>query len=135
MNGTRENGNVANEALAKNGVIVAALDFRVPPEASYPASLADIHYGVRWCKANAEGWNGISEKIGAMGTSSGAHQAMLLGHEALRLPLRRAVTHQRRVRCGWRPGLRDNGLAGDRSPGSVSLRAGSSGGRQASLRQ
>ncbi len=79
VNGTRENGNVANEALAKNGVIVAALDFRVPPEASYPASLADIHYGVRWCKANAESWNGISGKIGAMGTSSGAHQAMLLG--------------------------------------------------------
>ena len=79
VNGTRENGNVANEALAKNGVIVAALDFRVPPEASYPASLADIHYGVRWCKANAESWNGISEKVGAMGTSSGAHQAMLLG--------------------------------------------------------
>ena len=79
VNGTRENGNVANEALAKNGVIVAALDFRVPPEAPYPASLADIHYGVRWCKANAESWNGVSGKIGAMGTSSGAHQAMLLG--------------------------------------------------------
>ena len=79
VNGTRENGNAANEALAKNGVIVAALDFRVPPEASYPASLADIHYGVRWCKANAESWNGISGSIGAMGTSSGAHQAMLLG--------------------------------------------------------
>ena len=79
VNGNRENGDVANEALAKNGVIVAALDFRVPPEAPYPASLADIHYGIRWAKANAESWNGISEKIGAMGTSSGAHQAMLLG--------------------------------------------------------
>ena len=79
VNGTRENGDVGNEALARNGVIVAALDFRVPPEAPYPASLADIHCGVRWCKANARGWNGISEKIGAMGTSSGAHQAMLLG--------------------------------------------------------
>ena len=79
VNGTRENGNLGNEALAKNGVIVAALDFRVPPEASYPASLADIHYGIRWCKTQAEGWNGISDKVGAMGTSSGAHQAMLLG--------------------------------------------------------
>ena len=38
------NGNAANEALAKSGVIVAALDFRVPPVASYPASLADIHH-------------------------------------------------------------------------------------------
>ena len=79
VNGNRENGNVGNEALARNGVIVAALDFRVPPEAPYPASLADIHYGIRWAKANAESWNGISEKVGAMGTSSGAHQAILLG--------------------------------------------------------
>ena len=79
VNGTRLNGNAGNEALASNGIVVVALDFRVPPEASYPASLADIHYGIRWCKAHAQEWNGISEKVGAMGTSSGAHQAMLLG--------------------------------------------------------
>ena len=79
VNGDRENGNVPNEALAGRGVIVVALDFRVPPEASYPASLADIHYGVRWAKTHAADWNGISDKVGAMGTSSGAHQAMLLG--------------------------------------------------------
>ena len=79
VNGNREDGDAANEALASNGVIVAALDFRVPPEALYPASLADIHYGVRWCKTHAGDWNGISDKLGAMGTSSGAHQAMLLG--------------------------------------------------------
>ena len=79
VNGTRENGDTANEALARNGVIVVALDFRVPPEAPYPASLADIHYGIRWCKTQAESWNGIPDKVGVMGTSSGAHQAMLLG--------------------------------------------------------
>jgi acetyl esterase len=79
VRGNRLNGNAANEALAKKGVIVAALDFRVPPEASYPASLADIHYGIRWCKTQAAAWNGRPDCIGAMGTSSGAHQAMLLG--------------------------------------------------------
>ena len=79
VRGDRLNGNAANEALARNGVIVAALDFRVPPVAPYPASFADIHYGIRWCKTQAEGWNGNADKIGAMGTSSGAHQAMLLG--------------------------------------------------------
>ena len=79
VRGDRLNGNAANEALAKSGVIVAALDFRVPPVASYPASLADIHYGIRWCKAQAEKWNGCTGSIDAMGTSSGAHQAMLLG--------------------------------------------------------
>ena len=79
VRGDRLNGNLANEALARSGVIVAALDFRVPPVASYPASFADIHYGIRWCKSQAEAWNGIPGKVGAMGTSSGAHQAMLLG--------------------------------------------------------
>ena len=79
VRGDRLIGNAANEVLARNGVIVAALDFRVPPVASYPASFADIHYAIRWCKANAEAWNGIPDRVGAMGTSSGAHQAMLLG--------------------------------------------------------
>jgi acetyl esterase len=79
VRGDRLNGNVGNEALAQLGVIVAALDFRVPPVAPYPASLADIHYGIRWCKTQAAAWHGRSGQIGAMGTSSGAHQAMLLG--------------------------------------------------------
>jgi acetyl esterase/lipase len=79
VRGDRLNGNAANEALAQLGVIVAALDFRVPPQAPYPASLADIHYGIRWCKTQAAAWHGRADQIGAMGTSSGAHQAMLLG--------------------------------------------------------
>ncbi len=79
VHGNRLNGDDANEAMAKNGVIVVALDFRVPPEAPYPASLADIHYGIRWAKTQAASWNGNPDRIGAMGTSSGAHQAMLLG--------------------------------------------------------
>ena len=79
MRGDRLNSNLANEALTRNGVIVAAVDFRVPPVASYPASLADIHYGIRWCKTQAEAWNGLPGVVGARGTSSGAHQAMLLG--------------------------------------------------------
>ena len=82
VRGDRLNGNAANEALARNGVIVAALDFRVPPVAPYPASLADIHCGIRWCKTQAPAWNGRPDRIGAMGTSSGAHQAMLLGMRA-----------------------------------------------------
>ena len=79
VRGDRQNGNAANEALAKTGVIVAALDFRAPPVASYPGSLADIHYAIRWCKTQAAAWNGVPDSVGAMGTSSGAHQAMLVG--------------------------------------------------------
>lgn len=77
--GDRLNDSVLNEALARNGVVVAALDFRMPPDASYPGSLADIHYGIRWCKTQAATWGGRPDRVGAMGNSSGAHQAMLLG--------------------------------------------------------
>ena len=32
-------------ALAESGILVASIDFRMPPEAGYPASLADINLG------------------------------------------------------------------------------------------
>lgn len=68
-----------NEPLAKSGVVVAALDFRMPPVAPYPASLADINYAIRWLKTRAATWNSRPELVGVLGSSSGAHQAMLLG--------------------------------------------------------
>ena len=78
-NGDRFNDSVLNEALAKRGAVVVALDFRMPPDASYPGSFADIHYGIRWCKIQAKSWGANADAIAAMGSSSGAHQAMLLG--------------------------------------------------------
>ena len=41
-----------NEAVAASGTAVLALDFRMPPAAVYPASIADINLGIRWLKAN-----------------------------------------------------------------------------------
>ncbi len=78
-NGDRFNDSVLNEALARRGIVVVALDFRMPPDAPYPGSFADIHYGLRWCKTQAAAWGAGSDRIAAMGSSSGAHQAMLLG--------------------------------------------------------
>ncbi len=68
-----------NIPLAKSGVVVAALDFRMPPIASYPASMADINYGIRWVKAHAAGFSSRADAVGLMGSSSGGHQAMLAG--------------------------------------------------------
>lgn len=68
-----------NEPLAKSGIVVAALDFRMPPVAPYPASLADINYAIRWLKTHASAWGSLPELVGVLGSSSGAHQAMLLG--------------------------------------------------------
>jgi acetyl esterase len=67
-----------NEALARSGIVVAALDFRMPPDAGYPASLADINYGIRWFKTRALEYGSNATDVGIMGSSSGGHQAMLL---------------------------------------------------------
>ena len=68
-----------HETLAASGVVVAALDFRQPPVAPYPASFQDIHYGIRWLKARAAELKSRPDMVGSMGNSSGGHQAMLLG--------------------------------------------------------
>lgn len=65
------------KALAENGVLVASIDFRMPPEAPYPASLADINLAVRWLKARARGYGARPDRVGAFGTSSGGHQVLL----------------------------------------------------------
>jgi acetyl esterase len=69
---------VIHEPLARSGVIVAALDWRQPPVAPYPASFQDIHYGIRWLKARATELGSRPDMVGSMGNSSGGHQAMLL---------------------------------------------------------
>lgn len=63
--------------LARHGLFVAALDFHLSSEAPYPASLADINYAIRWFKARATDFNASADCVGAIGFSSGGHQAML----------------------------------------------------------
>jgi len=66
-----------HQNLAKAGIAVVSLDFRMPPEASYPGSMIDINFGIRWTKANAARLGGRPDAVGVMGTSSGGHQAVL----------------------------------------------------------
>jgi acetyl esterase/lipase len=68
-----------NERLARAGIVVAALDFRLPPIASYPGSVTDINYGIRWVKARAGELATRPNMVCTFGISSGGHQAMLLG--------------------------------------------------------
>ncbi|HYL48739.1 MAG TPA: alpha/beta hydrolase [Stellaceae bacterium] len=72
VNGDRLNNTVLDEALARTGIVVAALDFRMPPMHRYPAAIADVHRGLRWLKANATKFGSAPERVGGLGTSSGA---------------------------------------------------------------
>src|SRR5947208_9760770 len=53
VNKDRTDNDFIAKALAESGIVVASIDFRMPPEASYPASLADINLGTRWLTARA----------------------------------------------------------------------------------
>jgi acetyl esterase len=66
-----------DEALARRGILVCSIDFRMPPEAPYPASSADINLGIRWLKAHARELGGRPDRVGGFGTSSGGHQVLL----------------------------------------------------------
>ena len=65
-----------DQALAKNGFVVASLNFRHAAD-GYPTSLIDINYAVRWVKAHARDLKIRPEQVGIGGQSSGGHLAML----------------------------------------------------------
>ena len=66
-----------DEALAKAGIFVMAVDFRMPPLARYPVPVADINFAIRWLNAHAQSLGVRQDWIGGIGTSSGGHQMML----------------------------------------------------------
>ena len=81
--GDRTGNDPINVEIARRGVVVASLDFRNPPEATYPGSVVDVNYGIRWLKANAPRFKSRADRVGAMGTSSGGHLVVLNGMKPL----------------------------------------------------
>src|SRR5260370_20874077 len=75
--GDRLNNAPLDEALAKSGIVVLAIDFRMPPAWRYPASIADVNLATRWLKAHAGEFGSRRELVGGLGTSSGGHQPLL----------------------------------------------------------
>jgi len=68
-----------DRAVAASGVLVAAIDLTLAPEAPYPASVQDANYGVRWLKWKAAEWGGDASSVGILGSSTGGHVAQLVG--------------------------------------------------------
>jgi len=66
------------EGLARAGIVAVALDFRMPPQAKYPASIADVNYAIRWCKAQAKELKSRPDMVGVLGVSSGGQQAAIV---------------------------------------------------------
>ena len=75
--GDRLNNAPLDIALARSGIVVLAIDFRMPPAHRYPASIADINFATRWLKAHAGEFGSRADLVAGLGTSSGAHQLLL----------------------------------------------------------
>jgi len=65
------------ERLADRVIGVLSIDFRMPPAARYPETVADVNFGIRFLKANAERFATRPELVGGLGTSSGGHLLLL----------------------------------------------------------
>jgi acetyl esterase len=75
--GDRLNNAHMSQALAATGLVIVAVDFRLAPAHPYPASMADLNYGIRWLKAHAQEFNADPRHVGGLGGSSGGHMVML----------------------------------------------------------
>jgi acetyl esterase/lipase len=91
--GDRNQNAIIDDYLAAHGIVVVAPEFRMPPAATYPVPISDVHLAIRWLKANAAALHTDPRLIGGVGTSSGGHQLLLAmlrpsdeRYGALRLP-------------------------------------------------
>jgi acetyl esterase/lipase len=71
--------NIPHIGLVQYGYAIASVDYRLSGEAKFPAQIYDLKAAVRYLRANAAELGLDPTKIGATGSSAGAHLAQLLG--------------------------------------------------------
>ncbi|HMQ91032.1 MAG TPA: alpha/beta hydrolase [Flavilitoribacter sp.] len=67
------------QQLAARGYVTAAVEYRLSPEAKFPAAVLDLKTSVRFLRAFATDYGLDTARIAALGASAGAHLASMLG--------------------------------------------------------
>src|SRR5256885_798491 len=65
--------------VEEEGYAVASVDYRLSPEAKFPAQIHDIKAAIRFLRAHSSQWHVSSHKVVIAGDSAGAHLAALVG--------------------------------------------------------
>ena len=85
--------------FARHGIVTLSLDFRMPPEAAYPTSLADINHGIRWMKAHAARFGCRADRIGSIATGKQADLVVIDGNPSA------MIADVRRVELVFKQGI------------------------------
>lgn len=67
------------EGLARQGVAVASINYRLAEQALYPAQVHDVKAAVRWLRANASEYDLAAQRVGIWGASVGGYLAAMIG--------------------------------------------------------
>ncbi len=66
------------DALAIRGFTCVAIEYRLTPEAPWPAQIHDVKTAMRWFRANADSLGVQPERMAVLGNSAGGHLALML---------------------------------------------------------
>lgn len=67
------------QQIAAKGYVTAAVEFRLSPEALYPAAIHDVKAAIRWMRAHADQYGIDGKHIAVLGCSSGGQMVNLIG--------------------------------------------------------
>ena len=66
------------QELAANGFVATSVEYRLSPEAKYPAGVIDLKTAIKWFKQNGSKFNLDTMKIAVLGTTGG--NSVFLSH-------------------------------------------------------
>ena len=77
--GNKSQMQIMAQAIASKGYSCFAIEYRLSPEAKYPAAILDVKSAIKFIKSNAEKFNVDPNRIAVLGCSSGGQMAALIG--------------------------------------------------------
>ena len=90
----------ANAAwLVEHGFAVASINYRLTEVAQWPAQINDCYAAVRWLREHSGKYGIDPDRMGAFGTSAGAHLVALMGTR--RYPGEETVSSRVHAVCDW----------------------------------
>jgi acetyl esterase/lipase len=79
MHGDKSEAGMFARLMTAQGYLVVSVNYRLYPEAQFPAMIQDVKCAIRSLRANAAQYNLDPNRIGAVGVSAGGHLVSLLG--------------------------------------------------------